>query len=356
VPTSCAPGTYWSRDDDDELVCIDVRQETHDVRSFTFRAREERYFAFQAGQHFTFEVDLGGGETLSRCYSVTSSALAPRTISITVKRVEGGQVSNWLHDHLAPGDTLRASGPAGIFTLPEGAAEPLLLVSGGSGVTPVMAMLRTLADAHRHPDIVFLHAGRTPADLVFRDELLWRAKVTPNLRVLFLPERSGDEAGYSGMTGRISAAYLRAAVPDLAQRTVMCCGPALFMSAVRGLALELGVPAERYVEESFAGAPVVETAPAAPNGEVAANFQVTFTKQSKVLNVRADQSVLSAARQAGISLPSSCGSGLCGTCKSKLTSGKVDMHHTGGIRQREVDAGFFLPCCSKPLSDLVIDR
>ena len=111
VPTSCGPGAYWSRDDDEELVCIDVRRETHDVRTFTFRARDERYFGFQAGQHFTFDVDLGG-ETLSRCYSISSSALAPRTISITVKRVEGGRVSNWLHDHLVPGRTLRATGPS----------------------------------------------------------------------------------------------------------------------------------------------------------------------------------------------------------------------------------------------------
>ena len=372
VPTSCGPGVYWSRDDDEELVCIDVRRETHDVRSFTFRARDERYFGFQAGQHFTFDVDLGG-ETLSRCYSISSSALAPRTISITVKRVEGGRVSNWLHDHLVPGRTLRATGPSGIFTLPQQADGPLLLISGGSGITPVMSMLRALADARRHPDIVFLHAGRTPADLVFRDELLHRARITPNLRVLFLPERIGDEAGYMGLTGRVSGPFLRAAVPDLAARTVMCCGPAPFMSAVRGLCSEMGVAAGRYFEESFAGAPADAGALAgtstgasndastgvsagASNGEANATFKVTFAKQSRVLNVRADQSVLAAARQAGISLPSSCGSGLCGTCKSKLSSGRVEMNHTGGIRQREIDAGFFLPCCSRPLTDLVVER
>ena len=356
VPTSCGPGVYWSRDDDEELVCIDVRRETHDVRTFTFRARDERYFGFQAGQHFTFDVDLGG-ETLSRCYSISSSALAPRTISITVKRVEGGRVSNWLHDHLVPGRSLRATGPSGIFTLPQQADGPLLLISGGSGITPVMSMLRALADARRHPDVVFLHAGRTPADLVFRDELLYRARITPNLRVLFLPERIGDEAGYMGLTGRISGPFLRAAVPDLAGRTVMCCGPAPFMSAVRGLSAEMGVAPERYFEESFAGAPADAATSTAPsNGEASATFKVTFAKQSKSLNVRADQSVLAAARQAGISLPSSCGTGLCGTCKSKLSSGRVEMNHTGGIRQREIDAGFFLPCCSKPLTDLVVER
>lgn len=356
VPLSCAPGAFWSRDDDQELVCIDVRRETHDVRSFTFRAKEERCFGFEAGQHFSFELEVDG-ETLSRCYSITSSALAPRTVSITVKRVDGGRVSNWLHDNLVPGRTLRVTGPSGSFTLPEQADGPFLFASGGSGITPVMAMLRTLADARRHPDIVFLHAGRTPTDLVFRDELLWRAKVTPNLRVLFLPERCGDEAGYVGVTGRVSEALLRVAVPDLAQRAVMCCGPAPFMEAVRKLSLALGVPAERYLEESFTG-PAAEVAvpAAAPAGEAAPTFKVSFTKQAKAIEVRADQFVLSAARSAGVSIPSSCGSGLCGTCKSKLSSGKVDMKHTGGIRQREIDAGFFLPCCSRPLTDLTIER
>lgn len=355
-PLSCAPGAFWSREDDQELVCIDVRPETHDVRTFTFRARDERYFGFAAGQYFAFEVEVDG-QVLSRCYSVSSSALAPRTVSITVKRVEGGRVSNWLHDHLVPGRTLRATGPSGTFTLPDRPEGPYLFASGGSGITPVMSMLRTLAEARHHPDIVFLHAGRTPTDLVFRDELLLRAKVTPNLRLLFLPERVGDEAGYTGLTGRVSDALLRLAVPDLAQRTVMCCGPAPFMAAVRSLAGAIGVPAERYLEESFSGtAADAPPAPTAPGDEAAPAFKVTFSKQGKVVDVRADQTVLVAARQGGVSLPSSCASGLCGTCKSKLTSGRVDMKHAGGIRQREVDAGFFLPCCSRPLSDLVIER
>jgi ferredoxin len=110
------------------------------------------------------------------------------------------------------------------------------------------------------------------------------------------------------------------------------------------------------VEESFGGEPV-ETAPApvaASNGAV--TYQVTFAKQGKTLDVHADQTVLSAARLGGLKLPTSCGNGICGTCKSKLLSGVVDMKHEGGIRQREVEAGFFLPCCSKPLSELVVDR
>lgn len=340
-------------DTERELVCVDIQRETHDVKTFTFRAADGQPFAFSAGQYLRFALEVQD-EPLSRCYSASSSPLRPALISVTVKRVEGGLVSNWLHDHLAMGSRLAAAGPAGQFTLPEAAANgPLLLVSGGSGITPVMSMLRGLADAHRYPDVVFLHAARTPADLVFRDELEYRAKVTPHLRVVFLPER-GDSAGHIGVLGRMSDALMQAAVPDLVARTVMCCGPAPFMSAVRQICTARGVT--RYVEESFGGDPV-ETAPApvaASNGAV--THKVTFAKQGKTLDVHAGQTVLSAARQGGLKLPTSCGNGICGTCKSKLLSGVVDMKHEGGIRQREVEAGFFLPCCSKPLSELVIDR
>lgn len=339
------------------LVCVDVRQETHDVKTFTFRSAEGQPFAFAAGQFLRFAVEVQG-EALSRCYSASSSPLRPSLISVTVKRVEGGVVSNWLHDHLTVGSQLNAVGPSGQFTVPDAAANgPLLLVSGGSGITPVMSILRSLADAHCYPDTVFLHAARTPTDLVFRDELTYRAKVTPNLRVVFLPERSENGDGYVGVHGRISDALLQVAVPDLAQRTVMCCGPAPFMNAVRQICTARGVTPARYIEESFgAAAPEATPAPPVASGGNTATFKVTFAKQGKTLDVRADQTVLSAARQGGLKLPTSCGNGVCGTCKSKLLSGRVDMKHAGGIRQREVDAGFFLPCCSKALSELVVDR
>lgn len=345
----CTEGT------EHELVCVDIRQETHDVSTFTFRSAENKPFVFTAGQYLKFSLEVQG-EAMSRCYSASSSPLRPSLISVTVKRVDGGLVSNWLHDNLAVGIRLNGVGPSGLFTLPAAATGPLLLISGGSGITPVMSILRSLADAHRYPDLVFLHAARTPADLVFREELEYRAKVTPNLRVVFLPERC-ENAGYIGVHGRISDPLLQVAVPDLVDRTVMCCGPAPFMNAVRKICVARGVTPERYIEESF-GAATPEAMPGSPQAgtQAAARFKVSFARQGKTLEVRADQTVLSAARQGGLKLPTSCGNGVCGTCKSKLLSGRVDMKHSGGIRQREVDAGFFLPCCSKALSELVVDR
>ena len=149
---------------------------------------------------------------------------------------------------------------------------------------------------------------------------------------------------------------MKLAVPDISERVVMCCGPAPFMAAARRISSELGVPAASYIEESFDAAVIDEgqiPVVVEPAGKV---FQVEFSRQGRKIDVPDEQTVLSCAKKAGVRVPSSCSNGVCGTCKSKLVSGSVDMKHNGGIRQREIDAGLFLPCCSKPLSDLVIER
>ena len=128
------------------------------------------------------------------------------------------------------------------------------------------------------------------------------------------------------------------------------------MAAARSITAKLGVPEDRYIEESFDAAIIEEPAVVGKANAPNKGFQVEFAKQSRKIEVADDQTVLSCAKKSGVRLPSSCSNGVCGTCKSKLVSGTVDMSHNGGIRQREIDAGLFLPCCSKPLTDLVIDR
>lgn len=353
----------WDAEADDELTCVATFAETHDVRTFVFRAPEGRRFAFEPGQFLTFGFEIGG-ETVNRCYSLASSPLRPHTASITVKRVPGGTVSGWLHDTLVPGMVVKAVGPMGAFTAARHPAPKYLFLSGGSGITPLMSMSRTLADRAAPVDVVFLHAARSPLDLVFRAELDLMARRLPGFRLLYLPERTDGEPGWPGATGRLSAEFLRFGVPDLAERTVFCCGPDPFMRAATELCQTLGVPGENFHLESFdfgvlqAAEPAVAAAVVEAEAATAPapSFTVTFAKSQRSISVRGDEFVLKAAREAGLRLPSSCATGLCGTCKSKLVSGSVDMQHQGGIRQREVAAGLFLPCCSKPLSDLVVER
>jgi len=354
----------WDGEADDTLVCSAVVAETHDVATFVFEPPAPARFVFRPGQFLTFEFPLPSGP-VNRCYTISSSPLRPHTVSVTVKRVPGGPVSNWLHDHCRPGTAVKAIGPMGEFSCLGDPAPKYLFLSGGSGVTPMMAMARAFADLGRPVDVVFVHAARTPGDIVFRAELDLIARRLPGFRVVHLPETAGAEPGWAGPLGRISPAFLSLVAPDFAERSVWCCGPAPFMAAARRILADLGHDPALYHQESFDFAQLSAEQPSvaadvveAEASEAAAvpTYDVTFVKLGQTVTVRADQFILAAARDQGVRLAASCTEGLCGTCKAKIVSGTVDMSHKGGIRKKEIDQGLFLPCCSKPTSDLVVDR
>jgi ferredoxin-NADP reductase len=347
-----ADAPVWDADRDGALICRRVVQETHDVRSFYFSAPEPRRFLFKPGQFLMFEFEIAG-ETLYRCYTISSPPTRPYLVSITVKRQSGKPVSVFLHDHVRPGVSVRVAGPMGDFTPVGHAAEKYLFLSGGSGITPVMCMARTFRDLGGDVDIVFVHNARSPADIIFRDELARMARELPGFRAVAVCEADSPGESWGGFRGRLSSEMLRLIAPDFLEREVFTCGPAPYMAAVRDMLGAAGFGMARYHEESFdfgTDAPEAEAAPA-PGG-----FRVEFSKSGRVITCAPETFVLSAARSAGLKLPSSCTRGMCGTCKSRLFSGKVDMKHEGGIRQREIDQGLILLCCARPLSDLVIDR
>ena len=351
----------WNPEIDDVLVCRRVARETHDVATFVFSARQPCLFRFQPGQFLTLDVPLPSG-IVNRCYTIASSAVRPHRISITVKRKAGGAVSGWLHDNLAPGIEIRATLPLGDFTPPLSVRGQWLMLSGGSGITPLMSMTRTACDLAEGRDIVFAHAARSPGDIIFRGELDLMARQSPRLRLAHICETVGGEPSWPGFAGRLSLPMLRLIAPDFAEREVFCCGPAPFMAGVREMLAEAGCDMARYHQESFDFAELsaatftdeteVEEA-LTPAGAV---FRIEFAKSGRTIECGPDTTILAAAKAAGLRLPSSCTRGLCGTCKSRLISGTVDMKHGGGIRQREIDQGMALLCCSKPLSDVVVDR
>ncbi|MEK0084642.1 2Fe-2S iron-sulfur cluster-binding protein [Benzoatithermus flavus] len=349
-----ARGT-WDADTDDALVCRQVRPETHDVKTFILEARRPRLFRYRPGQFLTFDFAIDGLR-INRCYTISSTPTRPHLIAITVKRVPGGPVSNWLHDRLEPGMELRATGPLGEFTSLAHPAQKYLFLSGGSGITPLMSMARAYHDLALPRDIVFVHFARTPADIIFRAELELMARNLPSFRFVPVCEADGPGERWAGFSGRVSPPLLRLIAPDFLEREVMVCGPAPFMAAVRGILAGAEFDMARHHEESFdfaTPAGGTEEEMAAPAARV---FKIEFRKSGRTVACGAGSSVLAAAKAAGMRLPSSCSKGLCGTCKSRLVSGEVDMKHQGGIRQREIEQGMVLLCCAKPLTDLVVDR
>ncbi|MGH3349508.1 MAG: 2Fe-2S iron-sulfur cluster-binding protein [Nocardioides sp.] len=340
-----------------ELRCRRVRRVTHDVVEVTLEPVGGGTFAFAPGQYLTLRAEIEG-EPVERCYTISSPPTRPHLLTITVKRVPYGPMSGWLHDELAVGDRLWASGPMGGFSVREHPAPSYLLLSGGSGITPTLSTLRTLADLAESLDVVVVHHTRTPDDLIERAELEALALTHAGVRVVWVVDEA--DRSWPGNRGLMSPDQLADLVPDLREREVFCCGPAGYMRAAWAAFEALGGEPGRWHEESFALAdlPVADgSADAAPAAERAtgAAYRIRLQRSGRDLECAPDETVLAAAKAAGVRMPSSCTQGLCGTCKTTLVSGEVDMNHAGGIRPREVAAGKFLPCCSKPLGDIVVD-
>jgi glycine betaine catabolism B len=363
-PSSLA---VWGETDSSPLTCRQVQDVTHDVKTFLFEPTQPALFQHEPGQFITLQLQIDG-RSVSRCYTISSPPTRPRLLGITVKRQPGGLVSNWLHDTMAPGMRISAEGPYGVFTIAPDRSAKYLFLSGGSGITPVMSMTRTLYDLGSDADVVFVHSARTPSDIIFRRELEMIASTVPTARVVHVCERDSPREPWGGLRGFLSAPMLQLLAPDLADRVVFCCGPAPYMAAVRRMLVEAGFDMENYHEESFSfddltmkefGACATNDAAADEEEPGAASeaktYSVNFVRSGRDFTCAEDENVLDAAYAAGLSPPSSCGQGMCGTCKTTLLSGTVDMQHNGGIRPREIAQNKVLICCSKPLSDLTID-
>ncbi|MEU3192190.1 iron-sulfur cluster-binding domain-containing protein [Streptomyces sp. NPDC006992] len=262
----------------------------------------------------------------------------------------------------------------GRFSTARHPASAYLFLSGGSGVTPLMSMTRTLYDLASPADVAFVHSARTPADIPFRQELALMAATAPAIRVAHVCEDGGRAERWQGHRGRLSLGMLQEIVPDLLDREVFCCGPAGYMRAVRRMLHAAGHPEARYHEESFeapgpgpvpapapapACAPALASAPdparSAGDSGPAPRFTVELSRSGTTIECDAGTPVLEAAARAGITLPSSCGEGLCGTCVTTLHQGSVSMRHQGGLRPRDSAQNKILLCCATPLENLVID-
>lgn len=365
---AAAPGSFlswigrqeWDDETDQPLVCKQVQTITANVRTFVLEPVESRLFHHDPGQFLTVTLEIDG-QRIDRCYTISSPPSRPYLVAITVKRVPGGVASNWLHDHLVPGGVLRARGPLGQFSIVRHPAAKYLFLSAGSGVTPLMSMTRTLYDLAYPTDVVFVHSARSPDDIIFRRELEVIAATSRNIRVIHVCENDGPTEQWGGYRGRLSIDMLRQIAEDFHEREIFTCGPAGYMSAVRLMLSDAGFDMGRYHQESFAFEDMVvpdDDPVRTQNGTnvgTADTFTVEFTRSGRTIECDADMPVLDAALRAGITLPSSCTQGMCGTCKTTLLKGSVDMRHNGGIRPREITQNKILLCCSKPLEDLVID-
>ncbi len=348
--------------------CVQIIQETHDVKTFRFIAEPDQLFSFKPGQFVTLQVPIEGTAhpPAMRSYSISSSPSRPHTLDITVKRVGAvscdlppGIVSNWLHDCFEVGMTLQMQGPFGQFNCVDYPADKLLLISAGSGITPMMSMSQWLSDRAANTDIAFIHAARTPHDLVFRQRLELLAAQHPHFKLAFTLTQETPAVPWAGYRGRLNPALLSAICPDFKERSAFVCGPAGFMDSTKGLLEAEGFPTENYHEESFGGAQVsrpVAMAEAAESENAASDGEplVTFSVSGQAIACDNSDTLLDAAEQAGVTMPSGCRMGSCGMCKQKVDGEVCYAVEPKGLSAGDRANGHVLTCIAKPVGHVVL--
>ncbi|MDR5785344.1 hybrid-cluster NAD(P)-dependent oxidoreductase [Caballeronia sp. LP003] len=331
------------------LECVGVRDEAPGVKTFCLRdphADGARRFAPGQAMLLTLDID---GVRHDRTFSIASSPFERDVLELTIKAQADGIVTRWLHEHLMPGTRIDARYPLGRFTLDAANAAPLAFVSAGSGASPLMSMLRTLAHSQPDADVAWLHSARNAADILFADELAALQSRMPNLKVsVWL---SAPAPGWFGLRGRIARGTLWAVAPDFGRRTVYCCGPAGFMQGVRQIHAAEGARRAAFHIEHFGPVPVEVSQHEVPSSPDAVH---RATLGDKRFDVRAGETLLVAATRQQVVIPCGCASGLCGTCKVRRVSGVVSMQHAGGLSAAEEAQGFILTCSSRPSTDVEI--
>jgi ferredoxin-NADP reductase len=381
---------WWTKGDL-TVRCQEVIPETHDVKTFRFVAEPPVLFNYKPGQFVTLKLEIDG-KPVKRSYSISSTPSRPHTLEITVKRnppppdvpdAPPGLVSNWLHDNIFPGSQINLSGPLGKFTCFENPTQKLLLLSAGSGITPMMSMSRWVLDTTASCDIIFFHSAKTLKDIIYWRELDMMAAAHPNFKLEISITRPEPNLPWQGLTGRLDASVLNQIAPDFRERSVYVCGSGPFMAGAKSMLQELGFPMENYYEESFGGpkkskpapaqaatpaatpaaAPppppsMAPSAPAVPAAAPAAtgDIKVVFAKSGQEVTCDGEEPILDVAEAEGIEIDSSCRSGVCGTCKVKKLEGEVRYEGDPDALDDEAqEEGYILTCIGHPVGRVVID-
>jgi ferredoxin-NADP reductase len=336
-----------------------IFEETPNVKTFRFTPREggPLPFGYLPGQFLSLTVRPEGKDSkpVRRSYTIASSPTQRDYVEITVKRVEQGVVSGYLHDRVKEGDRLEVSAPFGSFTFTGREADSIVLIGGGVGITPLMTVVRYLTDHGWPQDIFLVYSCRTSRDFIFREELEYLQRRSANLHVVASMTRAAGTE-WMGPTGRLTRELIAQNVPNIAARRVHLCGPPPMMEAVQGMLAKLGVPKEQIKTESFTlarGKPeperqALETKPAmAPT--------VSFAKSGKSAPLPPDRTVLEVAEGIGVEIPNVCRAGVCGVCKTKLLAGSVTMAVQDALTPEDKAKNLILACQARSTVPITVE-
>lgn len=336
--------------------------ETSDIR--TIRLLRPDGFEFEAGQFIPIRIRVDGKEYV-RCYSISSSPHSPGFIEVSIKRQ--GIVSNALHATARPGSILSIKAPNGAFKYPAADDRPLLLMAGGVGVTPMISMLRRAVHTEPTRRVTLLYSAADERGFAFRDELDSIARRHPQVKIVYCLTRQPAPAP-TYYPGRIDAALLKTAAPDVAHSISFICGPAAMIDGLKTLLAGIGVPTAQIRYEVFEAA-IAAAAGAQPerrSGGVtdrrgstgtagAGAVEMKCLPDGQTVPVEQGQSLLEAAENGGVDIPSLCRAGVCGTCRVRVTEGDVDCDTTT-LDESDLGQGYVLACVAQARSNCTVQR
>ncbi len=342
------------------LRVAEIVPETDEANSIRFEIPKEleEAFRFKAGQHLTLRAEIGG-EEVRRNYSLCTAPFEMDWM-VTVKRIAGGLFSNWVGDNLKAGDVLDVMPPHGSFTraFDAEAQRHYVAFAGGSGITPIMSLIRTALAEEPRSRFTLFYGNRDSTSVIFLEALAGlKDRYMDRLEIFhFLAEEQGDFDLFNGMLdrARCDQAIEHLVDDSKAVSDWFICGPGPMMDAAEAALLDRGVDKERvHIERFTAGRPsAAVAAPIQARQQQAAGLTLSVTLDGRTRKVEFTESnILDSARAAGLPAPFACKAGVCATCRAKVTSGKVEMAARYGLTDEEVAAGYVLTCQSVPSGD-----
>jgi ring-1,2-phenylacetyl-CoA epoxidase subunit PaaE len=345
------------------LDVVDVTKDTRDAVVVTLRPKPEdaERFGFVQGQYLTFRRDFDG-EELRRSYSICAG-LDEGCLKVGIKRVDGGAFSTWANETLAPGQVLEAMPPMGNFHLPldPGKARHYLGFAGGSGITPVLSILKTVLKREPKARFTLVYANRQISSIMFREELEdLKNSYLGRLSVLHVLESEGQEIDL--FTGMIDAGKMKALfthwVDPKSVDAAFICGPEPMMLTIAASLRDHGLSDEQIKFELFAssqpGRAKKKVESRAADSSDACEATVTLDGTTRSFRMpKTGESLLDAALGADLDAPFACKAGVCSTCRAKVLEGEVEMLVNHALEDYEVSQGYVLTCQCYPLSDRI---
>jgi DMSO/TMAO reductase YedYZ heme-binding membrane subunit/ferredoxin-NADP reductase len=322
-----------------------IKRQTGDTVTLRFPLSAAKPLGAKPGQFLTFEW-MVDGKILPRSYSISSSPLRGDYVEITVK--EQGIVSRFLNRNAKEGLTVEAHGPFGQFCFDERQHQSVVLFAGGSGITPIMSILRYIEEAAPNTEITLFYAVRIEYDVIFEDDLESLQKRLPRFRCVVVASRPGQE--WSGPRGHVDPDLIEQHLGrDIGQKFFFLCGPTAFMASIKEILTSLGISSERIRQERFTiGAP----ASAYPESSTCL---VEFKRSGGKYESSSAESLLAIAEKHDIDIPFGCRVGQCGECATRLLEGEVEMEVDEGLEPKLRDQGYRLLCVGRARGHVTVD-